>query len=269
MSLVKNISDEFDPEFIEKSNVFADLTPFSFLQWPSVDQLMALLPEDTNNAMGTKITMHSQYSGLPDPEMGYEERIYKTGVISTREKNWHDLFNAYIWCLFPMTKTLLNELHMKELKVQSGKKRTPARDAITHLDESGVIVVSTDPIFFQQLKNHQWQNIFVDRKNEWWSKVSCYVFGHGLYEKALNPFIGFTGKAFCILVEAGFFTLNKQAQYKKLDELLASQIRKNNSLADSTQLSPFPVLGVPGWYDDNNEPEFYENKRYFRPKRKS
>ena len=31
--------------------------------------------------------------------------------------------------------------------------------------------------------------------------------------------------------------------------------------------SPLPVLGVPGWWDANQDPAFYEDTRVFRPRR--
>ena len=33
------------------------------------------------------------------------------------------------------------------------------------------------------------------------------------------------------------------------------------------ELSPLPVLGVPGWWDGNEQEEFYDNTGYFRPGR--
>jgi len=267
--MAKNIINQYDPNFVSRSALFSDISLVirdkNWHQWPTIKEFMELMPTAIKNAAGGLISMHHQYQNLPYPEMGYEERIFKTGIISTREQNWHDFFNVFIWVFFPRTKVLLNQLHMQELNKQEGKKRTTGRDAITHLDESGVIVVSTDAANFEQLRNHQWQQLFVLQRQNWWKSIGAFVFGHGLYEKALNPFIGFTGKAFCVLVEADFFRLDKIQQYQQLDILLEQQIQDNDSLADSRYLSPLPVLGVPDWYDENQDAEFYDNRGYFRP----
>ena len=33
-------------------------------------------------------------------------------------------------------------------------------------------------------------------------------------------------------------------------------------------LAPLPILGIPGWWQDNDLPEFYQNERYFRRERR-
>lgn len=276
--MAKNISQTWEADFLDRSPLFNDLKillhvhQIHWSDWPGCQGLLALLKQAQQNqplslSSGNTLDMQPQDNSLPYPEMGYEERIFKTGIISTREQSWHDLFNAFIWLLFPNTKILLNELHMQELANQPGKKRTPARDAITHLDESGIIIASTEPQLLSALREHQWHEVFVHNRHRWHLDIDAFVFGHGMYEKAFNPFIGFTGKAFCIKVPDDFFKANKLEQYKKLDCLLRDDIKRGNTLADSRYLSPLPILGVPGWCEDNNNVEFYNNKAYFRDKR--
>ncbi len=274
--MAKNIINQWDADFLSRSLLFSDLKILlentRLDDWPGCQGLLALLEQPITLASGLRLDMQPQDENLPFPEMGYEERVYKTGIISTREHNWHDLFNAFIWLLFPQTKCLLNELHMQELTKQPGKKRTPARDAITHIDESGIIIVSSNSDYLQALKEHQWQQVFVEARQHWFNDgnseytISACVFGHGMYEKAFTPFIGFTGKAYCLEVEKDFFQLDRMAQYQQLDQLLCADIKHNNTLADSSRLSPLPILGVPGWAVENEDPEYYQNTRYFRPK---
>jgi hypothetical protein len=38
-------------------------------------------------------------------------------------------------------------------------------------------------------------------------------------------------------------------------------------LSHGRELSPLPVLGVPGWWGGNEQENFYENTDYFRPGR--
>jgi hypothetical protein len=268
--MAKNIINQWDPHFLKRSPLFSDLRkllndPF-WPEWPGCEALSVLFPEPVMLSSGLQLSMHPQDETLPHPEMGYEERIFKTGIISTREQNWHDLFNAFIWRLFPKTKTALNTLHMDELLQQPGKKRTPARDAITHFDESGFIFTYCHEASMQLLKNHHWQALFVENREQWWQTIGVYVFGHGMYEKAFTPFIGFTGKAYCLPVNKSFFSLPLAQQYLQLDKKLSFDFSHHKTLSNSRHLSPLPILGVPGWHPDNDKPEFYLNTNYFRPK---
>jgi hypothetical protein len=281
--MAKNIINQWDPDFLTVSPIFSDLKYLLkndyWSDWPGCQGLLSLLDKPVILSSGLMLDMKPQDHSLPFPEMGYEERVYKKGIISTREQNWHDLFNAFIWLLFPKTKVLLNELHMKELEQQASKKRTPARDAITHIDESGIIIASSDPLLLQALRSHEWHKVFVDSRSCWCSlhassqgrcpeaKIDAFVFGHGMYEKAFKPFLGFTGKAYCLEVDDDFYQQDKLAQYQRLDQLLFEDIKYQDTLIDSQNLSPLPVLGVPGWSKENESPEFYDNRDYFRPKK--
>lgn len=273
--MAKNICNLWDPDFLKQSLIFSDLNILlkhkNWSAWPGCQGLLDLLEQPVILSSNLKLDMKPQDDTLPFPEMGYEERVYKKGIISTREQNWHDLFNAFIWLLFPKTKVLLNKLHMQELEQQAGKKRTPARDAITHLDESGIIIVSSKVSLLNALKNHQWQDVFVHSRRLWFpeegqQQIAAFVFGHGMYEKAFKPFIGFTGKAYCLEVDKDFYRQDKMTQYSMLDQLLCQDIKQKNTLKNSSCLSPLPILGIPGWSEDNELAEFYNNKNYFRPR---
>ncbi|MFK5986910.1 MAG: DUF3025 domain-containing protein [Pseudomonadota bacterium] len=277
--MAKNIINQWDADFLNKSLIFSDLKILlqhsSWQDWPGCDGLLSLLDKPITLSSGMQLDMRPQDKTLPFPEMGYEERVYKKGIISTREQNWHDLFNAFIWLLFPKTKILLNDLHMEELKNQPGKKRTACRDAITHLDESGIIIASNDSAFLTGLKNHQWQQVLLENRHKWLQvdnsdqqqqQIGAFVFGHGMYEKAFKPFIGFTGKAYCLKVDKNFYQQDKLSQYQLLDQVLSDDIKQKQALIDSRHLSPLPILGIPGWSVDNESPEYYANKNYFRSK---
>lgn len=277
--MAKNITNQWDADFLSKSLIFSDLkillNDTYWSDWPGCQGLMALLDKPLILSSGLQLDMQPQDNTLPFPEMAYEERVYKKGIVSTREQNWHDLFNAFIWLLFPKTKALLNNLHMQELKIQPGKKRTPARDAITHIDESGIIIASSNTHLLDVIKNHQWHEVFVQSREQWLNsgshsgsqKIGAFVFGHGMYEKAFKPFIGFTGKAYCLEVNDNFYQQDKITQYNVLDQLLSDDIKHNKTLTDSRHLSPLPILGIPGWATDNESPAYYDNKDYFRAKK--
>jgi hypothetical protein len=94
-----------------------------------------------------------------------------------------------------------------------------------------------------------------------------YLFGHALYEKALAPFTGVTGRGVLFEVEDAFFALPLAAQLSALDARLAAHIGEAARLATPRELTPVPILGVPGWCADNACSQYYDNAEYFRPAR--
>lgn len=199
----------------------------------------------------------------------YEHFIYDTQQIPTRAENWHDFFGALIWCLFPKSKALLNQLHMAEIAEHGQQQRSKLRNKLTLLDECGVLVcLEPEQIAHAELlRNHQWQQSFVERRQEWWQGVRPVIFGHAIYEMATMPFIGLTAKSWFLAVPAGFSLWSLTDTYTFLDEMLAQQIANTETLLDNQQLTPLPLLGIPDWYAANSEQTFYANTEYFRPKR--
>ena len=199
----------------------------------------------------------------------YEEYIYATKQVPTRKDNWHDFFGALIWCLFPKTKALLNQLHMAEIALHGLQQRSKLRNKLTLFDECGV-VVCLEPAALQHaelLRRHQWQQSFVTRRSDWWQSIRPMIFGHAIYEMATAPFIGLTAKALFIDVPQGFSQWPLTAAYSFIDNKLHEQIANQALLIDNQQLTPLPLLGVPGWYNDNETTSFYNNTDYFRPQR--
>ena len=195
----------------------------------------------------------------------YEPRIFLAGEIQTRSNNWHDFFNALVWMTFPKTKAVLNQIHYDEMQralqnVQ--KQRSLLRDAATLFDESGVVVVSSQRDLIALLKNHEWKQLFWEQRKAVLSSMCFFVFGHGLYEKALNPYIGMTGKGIMIHVEETFFKQTISEQIVAVDSMLEPIWLREKLL--SADLTPVPILGYPGWYSDNCYSTFYNNKQYFR-----
>jgi len=53
-----------------------------------------------------------------------------------------------------------------------------------------------------------------------------------------------------------------------VDLVLSQVIPQKHNFLSGRSLSPLPILGIPGWWAGNEDPRFYENKSYFRKKRK-
>ncbi|ALO42018.1 DUF3025 domain-containing protein [Pseudoalteromonas phenolica] len=236
----------------------------SHTDWPSFDWLNGL--KDLKNPQGLNIRF-TPNSELENETRYYEAIIFETGQVPTREQNWHDLFGAFIWCLFPKTKALLNELHIEEIEAHGTKQRSKKRNAITLFDECGVILVVNNDEIISQLKSHQWSEAFVEQRAQWSKNYLPFTFGHANYEMMTNPFIGLTGKLVCIKAAESFYQLSLEQQYHYLDAQLYQMI-KDGLLEDNKKMSPLPLLGVPSWYEENKEASFYANTDYFRPKRK-
>ncbi|MBQ4832449.1 DUF3025 domain-containing protein [Pseudoalteromonas sp. MMG010] len=196
----------------------------------------------------------------------YEQVIYETGQVPTRKENWHDLFGGFIWCLFPKTKALINSRHVDEIELAGNLNRTKHRNALTLFDECAVILAVSESHWSTLLKEHQWQKAFVELRANWGESINAFMFGHANYEMLTKPYIGLTGKAFFVPVNDDFFTKKLIQQYAIIDDALYQMIKNEGSLSDNKSLSPLPLLGIPGWYDDNKDPTFYNNTDYFRPK---
>ena len=94
-----------------------------------------------------------------DDVLGYERRIWERGEVETRPDNWHDFFNALIWLAFPQAKAALNARHVREMGAGAAP-RGQARDAMTHFDECGLVVVSSNPLLLDLLRGFRWKELF-------------------------------------------------------------------------------------------------------------
>ncbi|ATC94566.1 DUF3025 domain-containing protein [Pseudoalteromonas tunicata] len=244
----------------------------SHSEWPSVEWFNQL-SDGIVLASGQKLKFVAN-DDLANETRYYEQIIYETGQVPTRLENWHDLFGAFIWLLFPKTKSLLNQLHINEINEFGLVERSTARNAITLFDECGVIVTydPTDLLASQipvLLQTHQWSDAFVTHRALWGNQINAFMFGHANYEMATKPYLGLTGKVLFLPLISEFNLLSLKKQYQELDDALCNHISDNQVLINNKQLSPMPFLGIPNWYDDNQDPQFYHNTDYFRPKRRN
>ncbi len=152
---------------------------------------------------------------------------------------------------------------------QPASQRGAARDTNTLLDESGVIVAYADDELAGLLRNFQWRELFWTRREQLKSRMGFFVFGHGLYEKAINPYIGMTGQGTLLAVEQEFFSWPVKQQSAHLDMLLADYLADPEHCSSTRELSPVPLLGVPGWAADNEHAAYYDNTDYFRAGRRA
>ncbi len=240
---------------------------------PSIEQynkVLAQLENPPSNMQGMPIrAVKDNCCSTTSFEEGYEPQIYLQGALTTRTDNWHDFFNFLVWMTFPKTKALLNAQQYQALArrhAQHIPERTPLENKLAHFDECGMVVLSTDNNILTQLREHRWQQVFWQQSTELESSTRFIIFGHGLYEKCLHPYIGMTGKALFLTIEAEYLQLDNQQQLLRLDTRLTEELSRVNEEHSQYRLYPLPLLGIPGWHYQHQDEAFYQNKDYFRAK---
>ncbi len=184
-----------------------------------------------------------------------------------RSLDWHDLFNALVWMTFPTTKAVINARHYESLSAGESGNRSAVRDALTLFDEDGLLVLCSDAGLLDLVREFRWKELFWNRREQVRRQMRFFLFGHALYHKALDPFVGMTGKGILLEVPDAFAELPLHSQIAEADRLLAVRVWDRKRMSHGREFSPVPVLGVPGWWGGNEEECFYENTDYFRPGR--
>jgi hypothetical protein len=245
-------------------------------QWPQLNDYQSLLdawPNEIRTLAGKSIRIAAQ-DGKPDHfEDTYAPRIYHTGEIQTRLNNWHDFFQFLSWFLFPETKAVINSLHLEPAQQRHGKeewrgRRTPIENMLSLFDEGGAVVVSSDEDLLQLVRDFRWKELFWQRRQDCLQHLQCFTFGHAMYEKALMPYLGMTANSILIKVDQEFFQASSEQQLQHIDTRLAEIFRQGQQLQKPKDLQPFPILGMPGWDEDNEDESYYDNTNYFRPGRR-
>ena len=273
-----NARTDWNPPALLDSPILAPLHPLiaqlHLRQFPNLNDLNELsgkIQPQIHVQRGYALRFVPQEPGRLGFESQYEPRCYLTGEVQTRPENWHDLFNAMVWLTYPKAKAAINFRHFQALneKPESGKsQRGKVRDMATLLDESGIIVVSSNVELIGLLQTFQWKELFWHRREQARKEMGFYVFGHGLYEKALRPYIGMTGQGLIIQTTTDFFTSTMQEQVSEIDSSLAKYMVNPENCLSPRELNPIPLLGVPGWSEENSKETYYENIAYFRPGRR-
>lgn len=263
---------------MQKSPIFAPLHPvlarLETNKFPALQDINQLLGQDQspiNVQLGHPLRFVPQEQGRMGFESQYEPRCFLTGEVQMRTGNWHDLFNALVWLTFPRAKAAINARHYQALNTRlesTISQRGKVRDAATLLDESGVIVVSANTELTDLLQNFQWKELFWCRREQVRKEMGFYVFGHGIYEKALLPYIGMTGQGLILHVQADFFNRTLPEQLSEIDHKLAQFLHNPENCLTPRELHPIPLLGVPGWSVENEAASYYDNTSYFRPGRR-
>jgi len=218
----------------------------------------------------------------------YEAWIDQHGQVPTRlsgKGQWHDLFNALIWLRCPLSKAQLNRAHVKASRIdaegsatQSGR-RGPMRDKATLIDEQALIWLDHDPVLREALQRRDWSKLFLEERDRWSALQhtrGLFVFGHALYEKFLAPYKALTAHVLILSPTTASSAVKAQGKTARLDaqtgcdlsmhelDAVLAQRLSDWTDAQTLRLYPLPVLGVPGWHQDNACPAFYDDRHVFR-----
>ncbi|MBI2769737.1 MAG: DUF3025 domain-containing protein [Burkholderiales bacterium] len=189
--------------------------------------------------------------------MAYERFIFDTGQCPTRE-GLHDFFNGLAWLRFPLAKGRLNEIQAAQIAAQGiAGERGPVRDAATLFDENGALLDAPPPVW-EALLAHDWPRLFITLR-PLWKNTRLLVFGHALLEKLVSPRKGLTAHVW-----------SAQAAIESIadaDRWLAAQLSPQALAAKP--FTALPLLGVPGWWPENEDPAFYDDARIFRQRKGS
>ena len=268
------MADFWTTDWLTDSEMFAPLraagSKLPAIGWPDVALLDAMAVNSGRlvNAQGQQIRFVAQAGKPENLETSFEGRTFLKGEVQVRAFDWHDLFNALVWMTFPTAKAVINARHYESMAAGEGGQRPPQRDALTLFDEDGIVILSSDPTLLDLVRSFRWKELFWNRRSEVTQNMRFLLFGHALYQKALNPFIGMTAKGILIGVSPAFFEWPLQSQIAQADRQLALYLLDGGEFGKGRDLAPLPVLGVPNWWKDNVAEAFYDNIGYFRPGRR-
>ncbi|MGQ0545415.1 MAG: DUF3025 domain-containing protein [Betaproteobacteria bacterium] len=190
----------------------------------------------------------------PADRRPYELRVFETGEVATRAGSLHDWFNALAWLAFPRTKARVNAMHAGAIPGERGG-RGRLRDLLTLFDEGGALVACDDEALNALLRGHRWRSLFWESRARVLASMRVLVLGHAVLEKSLDPWPAITCKA--IFIPAG----------GDADAHAAGWLRGLAADATPRSLAALPVFGYPGWLPANADAAFYDDARFFRPRR--
>lgn len=269
------------PDFYTKSPLFAPISHLAeqfagHLDWPGLEDFQRLLDEHepirTHHGAALKVVPQE---GRPNHfAQHYAPRIYLSGEIQTRTRNWHDFFQLLTWFIFPRSKAVINAIHIPRAKarIEAGDglgSRTPIENTLSLFDEGGAVIVSSDPSLLQLIRDFNWKELFWQRRAELGRNLDCVTFGHAMYEKGLAPYLGMTANTILIDADEDYFALDQASRLDWIDGRLVTILEQADLYRKPKDLQPFPILGMPGWDPANGVADYYDNTDYFRPGRRS
>ena len=120
-----------------------------------------------------------------DPTELYEGRVLERAEVPTRLDDWHDLFNALSFIVFPRAKRALHARQYRIMKARIGpgdrrlpNARTREQDALSLFDEGGICIAAPRALTsaMHEIDDHALRQQLAR------ASVRVIPFGHALYE---------------------------------------------------------------------------------------
>lgn len=221
------------------------------------------LPLMEGGAIPTFVAPPAQHLSAID----FERRVVEQNELIVRPNSLHDLLNAMVWLTFPKTKRAISEAHVALGVNANGKTRPRRRDVLTLFDESGIIMLSKNDELRAMNQQHQWRELFITKRTDFIQLARPILFGHGAMEQLANGLSQLPHVHRGLTVKALWLPLPVTTSLVKIDDYLAARIVCSECLGEQERSIPMPVLGLPGWFAENEAPACYDDESVFRPKR--
>lgn len=230
------------------------------------DAALAALNARAAAELPAGIRFAEQDGDLAADGLSYEQRIAERGLIAMRRDSLHDLYGALMWLQWPRSKWAIHQGQYAGILALGPKQRSRHQQALTHIDEAGLIVVSADATVLAALQAHDWHGLLIDRRAQW-ACAQVWVIGHALFElRQSRPHDLLAAKVIPVLAPAAALSTNETLHRERLDACVAAGITARQAAADPKDQSTLPLAGIPGWDARNDDPEFIASAECFRPK---
>lgn len=201
--------------------------------------------------------------------LSFEQRVSECGEIATRLGSLHDFYSALMWLRFPRVKLAVNSIHLRGIALHGTKIRSRHQQAITHLDEAGAWLVSSDPDLLALADAHLWHRLFFENAERWQSrplpKIEARIFGHAIFELMHQPHQLLAAKIIVVRAQEDYFSLSPPEKDAVLDQLIAEALQTDQAGVDPKWLPTLPLSGIPGWQAVQDQ-AFYQTAPCFRGK---
>jgi len=179
--------------------------------WPLLPELDALYEQMTAGRDVTRLRFgenvrkqDKRVGGRVNLDALYDARISKYGEVPSRERDWHDFFNALCFATFPRSKLALHARQYAILEQRVGHDaprlpgaRTREQDALTLFDEGGVVVAADERSYANlisasdEARRDQLLALaalpdVVGRSDHEGGAVAIIPFGHALFEHLIE-----------------------------------------------------------------------------------
>jgi len=207
-----------------------------FVDWPRLADLDALYADATRHQNLRQLRFCDNVRKQDKRAAGrvvlaalYDARITLANEVPTRERDWHDLFNALCFVSFPRSKLALHARQYRALAARLPPNaerlpptRTAEQDTLTLFDEGGVVVVAEPSAASRLAATHGEARVGLCTELVSERRARLVPFGHALFEHLVE---GLRCPGGCTQVVAlPELWGNSQGWFAALDRTLAALI---------------------------------------------